>query len=104
MSATKSAMVTSTSWPTPTPWDAAGRDGARHALVVEAPEILERAAAARDDHTSHSLRREAVSMARTISGTAAAPCTAVGYSSTGAAGNARAALSICRVWRRPWAS
>ena len=49
-SATKSAIVKSISWPDAAhDRDRAGEDRARDGLVVERPEVLERAAAARDD-------------------------------------------------------
>ncbi len=55
----ESAIVKSISWPTPlTTGMRAGVDGARHALVVEGPQVLERAAAARQDqHVALGPRR-----------------------------------------------
>ena len=50
-SATKSAMVKSVSWPTAEiTGTARRRNGPRHALFVERPQIFERPSAARDDH------------------------------------------------------
>ncbi len=56
--AAKSAMVKSISWPTPvTTGMAAAADGARHALVVEAPQVFDGTAAARhDDHIAVTAR------------------------------------------------
>ena len=78
-SATKSAIVTSVSWPTAeiTGTGHAG-DGARDDLLVEGPEILDRSAAAPDDddvdarHATDRAKRAAISAA------APSPCTRVG--------------------------
>ena len=61
-SATKSAMVKSISWPTPVTTGSAQRmDGARHALIVERPQVLQRATAAREDqHVALGARRRAL--------------------------------------------
>ena len=60
-SATKSAMVTSVSWPTAeiTGTGAAG-DRPRHDLLVERPQIFDRSAAAADDHDVDARRRGAI--------------------------------------------
>ena len=59
--------------------NAARANGARDAFVVERPEVLERAAAARDDqHVALARARPPMRSASMIRGTAAAPCTGVG--------------------------
>ena len=104
-SATKSAMVTSTSWPTPdTVGHAAGGDRARHALVVEAPEILERAAAARDDqHVAFVAARRGLDGAHDFRDRGRALHGGGIEQHARRRESARAALSICRGSRRPWA-
>ena len=79
-SATKSAIVTSVSWPTAEMTGTGdARDRARDDLFVERPEILDRAAAAADDDdvdAGHARDRPAAP--RAISSAAPSPCTRAG--------------------------
>jgi hypothetical protein len=72
-------MVKSVSWPMPvTTGIGCSGDGARDALVVEGPQVLERAAAAGEDQHVALGARAAEIERRGRSPNAAAPCTGTG--------------------------
>ena len=98
-SATKSAIVKSISWPTPVMTGiGAAMDGARHALVVEGPQVLERAAAARQDqHVAVGARRRPDRAPRRLPRPRPRPAPAPGRSAPPRPGKRRA--RTCRMSR-----
>jgi len=77
-SAAKSAIVTSTHDDTDDHGQRAGADGSGHHLLVEGPEILDRAAARTSNTTSTSARRDTVCSICAMRAPAPSPCTGTG--------------------------
>ena len=99
-SATRSAMVRSSSWPTPvTTGMREAKDGVGDDLLVERPQVFEAAAAAADDeHVERQVaaglpKRLSMPSAAAISAAAPSPCTRTGQTHTSAAGQRRPRIS-----------